>query len=200
MKKLFLLFISIIIVSGCVLKNNNHETNEQTTDGETVNLNIWKSETLDIDSVSINGIIKVIDYKVRLIKEFGMPNKMLPLALSEQLPIILEKTATSSSYRMIYSNQTYDCIEDKIILSKIMFSDSSIFLKTPKVELNKDTSIRDISILYPESCKLVLLGGGNAWSGHIELRVSKIAAFEDLRWFLFFKNESLVSVELHRFF
>lgn len=194
--------IALLLLIGLASCSNETLTSKATNShnvNNMVDVEKWINELMDVDSILINDKLKVITSKAIATEAFSLPNKIIEIDESKYLAYLLKEDENLIPYHIVYRGISFDGINDKLILKRITFDEEDLVLNTPFLELKKGVHIREICELYPESCKLIILGG-NTWTGHIELRASKKAMLEDLRWFLIFKNESLIGVELHRFF
>jgi len=187
--------ILIFLFCSCEQKEKIlKQQTKKTTPSRCVDIDLWSKEVLNIDSVLLNGDIKIINSKTKILEYFGTPIDIITSKSSGFLSNILKKKKNSESYIMVYKNIIFEGVDNTVILKKIILGKNH--LETPNIIFKKDLNIRNVCMYYPESCKLTI-PGGNAWSGHIELLVYRQDYF---RWFLTFKSEKLVSIELHRFF
>lgn len=157
----------------------------------------WRNEILDVDSLKINGRIPVICDKLDIVNLLGKPDQEIDLNISEGFVPYLIKDSLSKASRVQYGRTIFDEVEGKVIVNTIDFRSTDIELNHPKVVLKYGMSAIEISKVFPESCKLIIVNG-NAWSGHVELLASN-KELDPRRWFLVFQNEGLIKVILYTF-
>lgn len=163
-----------------------------------LDLKKWQNEILDIDSVRIGQNIFAITNSVMLEKEFGRPDSILKSdGRFSFFPYIFEKDSLSQAYFLFYDGVVFEKMNEVAVISTIDFRVTNIKLIHPKIVLYQGMNVRELTKIYPESCKLVSVNG-NAWSGQVELKTSAFG-LDPRRWFLIFQGEELIKVLLISF-
>jgi len=197
MKKIIFLYLIFLFIS-CNDNVRSNNFSKQIINVESVNIRGWLKEIIKLDSIMINGKLRIINTKSEIIALFGKPISTEKIDSSEFLFYLFSNNKKKSFTKISYNDISFDGYGDNYIFNRIDFNNDNYLELSSGLILKKDLNVRKICEIYPESCKLTI-GGGNTWSGHIELRVKNNGLYSDLRWFLIFRNDMLKSVELHRF-
>jgi len=192
MKKI--LFLIVISLFSCQKDKKRIDSNKQNS----INLNLWTLESINPDSVLINGQLKVFASKSDVFSMFGTPNDICNLGNEAFLTHLLNERENDVANRYLYDNIEFEGINDKLVLKAINITDE-LFLVTPDIIFENNFDYKTFEQLYPESNKLILYDGSNAWTGHIELRVAKKGLARKMRWFILFRDAQVARIEFHRF-
>jgi hypothetical protein len=190
----YLLMILVMNLSCSDKTESNHVKQNDCSD--MLDLEKWRKEILNLDSILINGTVPIISTRRAILKIFGEPDKITKINPNEGfLPYLSEASTNYEAFSLIYGGTSFDEIGGSVILNTIDFnSTDKIELMHPKITLKKGMSINKIKEIYPE----LIINSGNAWSGHIELKTSNYP-LDPRRWFLIFRVEQLEKIVLYTF-
>jgi len=193
---LLILFFTLIALTGCDQREHPTQVNKSDCEGM-LNVQQWRKEALDRDSIMINDEIPLLSTKADIIRLLGKPDQIIKISQKEgNIPYLIKNTSSTAS-RWIYGGTILDEVEGKIMVNTIDFESTDVKLVHPKLVLKKGLSAREICQLFPESCKLIIVNG-NAWAGHIELKSSHYDG-DPRMWFLIFRAGGLAKVILYPF-
>jgi len=196
-KVTLVLISSLIFIGSCRKKEVLQNKNNNNTHSATLNIDDWRREILDVDSVLINGAIPIITTKENIFKILGPPKNRTKISSNSGFLPYLKTDSLSKAYRIYYGETFFDEIENVAILNTLDFRSTNVQLVHPLITLKGGLTVIELSKIFPESCKLITLSG-NSWSGHIELHTSN-KGLDPRRWFLIFQNEQLVKIILFTF-
>lgn len=162
-----------------------------------VDIRKWRNEILDVDSLKIDGDIGFVSDKSILFSHFGKPDRVNEIGRNLGYLPYLTKDPSMVANEIFYGGTIFESIGDIVVPRIIDFESTNVNIVHPKINLRKGLDVGEVCKIYPESCKLILMGG-NLWSGHIELRASN-SGLDPRRVFLIFRNEKLVKVAIHTF-
>lgn len=192
MKNVIIFFFAIFASSCKPYSDQNKPANEPQVEKLFVDVKKWRYESMDLDSVLINGTIPIINTRKVIEKKFKLSySKGIK---SFFLADFFHISKFSDSYLLSNDNLVFEGINDKVILSSIYLG-KDLYLDTPYGKLNKESKFSELCKMFPESCKLTI-NHGIVRSSHIELRVSEKAYKEYMRWYLIFEWEELVQIKL----
>lgn len=197
MKKIWLLFFALIHFS-C-------ESKQKEPIGSTplnpcygmVNLENWKDEILDIDSILINGKLPFTSKIDTYHNFFGKPDFKASIPATEGFLNFINPDSLEYGERYYFGQSNFDAVGGIAVIHKLQFNDRVKFLSHPVITLTKDTNIRDLMKLFPESCKLIA-NPGNGYVGVIILRASRFD-LDPRRVVLAFNSEWLDYIEICTF-
>lgn len=162
-----------------------------------VNVKKWQDEILDVDSLKIDGDISFMSNKNILFNHFGKPDRVNEIGRNIGYLSYIANDSAMVANEIFYGRTIFESIGDIVVPRIIDFESTNVNIIHPKINLRKGLDVGEVCKIYPESCKLILMGG-NLWSGHIELRASN-SGLDPRRVFLIFRNEKLVKVAIHTF-
>jgi len=196
MTKFTLILLGFIILS-CKKETKYEGSTSITKPIVVLDINSWKKEILNIDSMKIDGQFPLLFNKEEYIRKFGKPDQRKIMNPQTGYFSYLKNNINSNAYQLIYGETILDGYQEQIVINTIDFNSTDIEIIHPSITLKKGTPAMEVCRLFPESCKLVIVNG-NRWSGHVELFVSNRNS-DPRRWFLVFKSEELIKIILYTF-
>jgi len=188
----------LILLQSCEVEQSekSYSTNREECFNN-VNPSKWRKEILEVDSLKIDGLIPFVSDRSTILKKFGNPDRISKKNGNNTFLNILVRDEYLDVQEMIYGSSIFETKGQVAIFTLIDFESTDVEIIHPKITLKRNLKIEEICILFPESCKLMLLAG-NLWSGHIELRASD-STLDSRRLYLVFRNEKLVKVLVNNF-
>lgn len=151
----------------------------------------WRDEVAILDSMIIDGDIRYWSTKKDILRKFGKPTRT---AYVNKKDLYLIQSSNEYVEQIYYGATCFEQYEKNYVVRCIDFERTNVVVKFPEITLYKGMNIREVCKRYPESCKLALPGGA-AWSGDIQLRISKYGLqFE--RVVLVFLGEELRGIKI----
>lgn len=191
--------LSLILVMALIGCNDTPEelVRYQATDCEDqgfVNVQEWRKEVLEIDSMTINGNLPLISTIEAYNRELGKAHARYSVT-AEDISLYGENPNWKDRY--IFEKVIVDTWSDEAIVNTIDFRESDIKVMHPKIVLKEGTPVHEVCTLFPRSCRLIS-SNGNQWSGFIELRASR-SGLDFRRVFLIFRREKLIKLRIINF-
>lgn len=185
-----------VLLAGCADKKSEVAQNSQIDceDNGYVNVQEWRKEVLDIDSVKHNGdsfLLNSLSYYRNI---FGKETDSYDIA-DEDVAIFGDKGESKTRY--IFNGAIVDQVGDKAIINTLDFSTLDLELHAFGLVLKNGAKVIDVCELYPRSCRLIP-SNGNQWSGFIELKVHN-SGLDFRRLFLIYQKEKLKKIKIANF-
>ncbi len=151
----------------------------------------WRMETLYIDSVKLHNEIFLYNSLEYYQNIFG---KALNKYNINNEDICFYTSNEFNKVRYIFDGLVLDEIDNKAIVNTLNFSKFNDTLYFNALSLSYNTSVKDVCMVFPESCKLISMDG-NLWSGFIELKITQLG-LDSRRVFLIFRGEKLIKLKI----
>lgn len=179
------LFLSALFLFSCHPSDKN---NVEKDDSYLLDIKKWNHEHLAIDSMMIDGRVPLIATKTQLFALLGKPDTII------LVPPDFSNTPGTKSEMVYFKDLRYVIVGENAFIQSINFENSNLTVTHPKTTLDKNTTVKDVQKMFPQSGRIIR-GGGTTFDGFMQLRSSK--EWSDINvWFLIFKRTKLVRLDL----